>query len=404
MTSFAYLGGLQTRVTNPRGQQTTTRYLAWEEPGDAFPVQISHPEGAYTHIGRDVFGKPIVLRRSNSSSPTAGTLAVDRSYAYNAQQELCRSVEPETGATLMGYDGAGNLKWSSAGLPAGQACETAGTSAIAAARRVDRSYDARNRLVTMSFAGAGLGNQSWSYSPDGLPVSITTRNDSGALQNAVNRYQYNRRRLLTRETLAFAGALNWGVDYAYDGNGHLASHAWHGITVDYAPNALGQPTKAGIYANGVKYHPNGGIREFTYGNGIQHTLSQNLRGLPAGSCDFFGSCTASAILHDSYRYDQNGNVAAIVDGRTGQRGNRTMAYDALDRLTQVTSGTQSSPMFGAATYAYDALDNLTRTDVTGGAHVRNHYLLLWHRLAPALCTGRPSLYGRRKRRVRDIRV
>ena len=41
-----------------------------------------------------------------------------RSYSYNAHEELCRSVEPETGATLMGYDGAGNLAWSAAGLPA----------------------------------------------------------------------------------------------------------------------------------------------------------------------------------------------------------------------------------------------------------------------------------------------
>ena len=41
--------------------------------------------------------------------------------------------------------------------------------------------------------------------------------------------------------------------------------------------------------------------------------------------------------------DPNGNVAAISDGATGRvgRGNRDMAYDALDRLMSA-----SSPMFG----------------------------------------------------------
>src|SRR5690606_27004853 len=55
-----------------------------------------------------------------------------------------------------------------------------------------------------------------------------------------------------------------------------------------------------------------------------------------------------------------GNVAAITDGATGrnQRGNRTMTYDGLDRLTDV-----ASPMYGTggAHYTYDVLDNITRT-------------------------------------------
>src|SRR5690606_33029905 len=125
-------------------------------------------------------------------------------------------------------------------------------------------------------------------------------------------------------------------------NGHLVSerHA-DGHTVPYAPNALGQPTQAGTYATNVTYHPNGALRQFTYGNGVVHAVSQNVRGLPDTACDAFGSCSASAVLNDGYDYDQNGNVAAISDGRTGARGHRTMTYDGLDRLTQA-----ASPMFG----------------------------------------------------------
>ena len=35
------------------------------------------------------------------------------------------------------------------------------------------------------------------------------------------------------------------------------------MQVDYAPNALGQPTKAGTWAQDVSYHPNGAVKQFT---------------------------------------------------------------------------------------------------------------------------------------------
>jgi hypothetical protein len=57
--------------------------------------------------------------------------------------------------------------------------------------------------------------------------------------------------------------------------------------------------------------------------------------------------------------DPNGNVAAISDGATGRvgRGDRTMAYDALDRLMSA-----ASPMFGNGTtgtvaFSHDVLGN-----------------------------------------------
>ncbi|WP_202841027.1 RHS repeat domain-containing protein [Luteimonas saliphila] len=370
-TTTEYLAGFQTRVTNPRNHQTlTTLYQTFDEPSYDLPRGINHPEGAFTEIHRDIFGKVTALKRRNAN----GSVALTRSYAYNVNQELCRSVEPETGATVMGYDGAGNLTWSAAGLPASTACHTTGNTTTINARKAARTYDGRNRLTALTFPGDGLGNQTWTYHADGLPSVVTTRNDITGAQQAVNSYTYNRRRLLTRENLQFGTVFTWPVDYAYNGNGHLSSLTWHGLPVNYAPNALGQPTQAGTFATGVSYHPNGGIKQFTYGNGITHTLTQNARGLPDTSCDFYGSCGASAFLYDGYDYDQNGNVKAISDGRTGNHGNRTMTYDGLDRLTKVVSGNGSSnPMFGTATYTYDVLDNLTGTNVTGGNQPRNHY-------------------------------
>ncbi|MCD9008216.1 hypothetical protein LDO31_18665, partial [Luteimonas sp. XNQY3] len=187
-----------------------------------------------------------------------------------------------------------------------------------------------------------------------------------------NAYSYNRRRLLTGESVKRGAAAAWSIGYGYNGNGHLASLVYpSGLTVSHAPNALGQPTQAGTYATGVSYFPNGAIKAFTYGNGIVHTLTQNARGLPAKStdCTLAGTCAAANRRLDlQYGYDGHGNVTAITDHTSSGRQTRGMSYDALDRLIQTTSPS----VFGTASYAYDVLDNLTTVNVSGGSQARNH--------------------------------
>lgn len=141
-TVTAYLPGMRVRTTDARGQSSTTLHRVYDTPAYDTPVAIEHPGGVFTDIGRDVFGKTTSIRRRDAS----GGIALTRSYVYNPQQELCKSIEPETGAMAMGYDAAGNLAWSAAGLPQGVAdnCDTSAEQA--SGRRVDRTYDARNRL------------------------------------------------------------------------------------------------------------------------------------------------------------------------------------------------------------------------------------------------------------------
>ncbi|MEN1970856.1 RHS repeat-associated core domain-containing protein [Luteimonas sp. MJ204] len=128
-----------------------------------------------------------------------------------------------------------------------------------------------------------------------------------------------------------------------------------GHTVTSAVNALGQPTSisggAQAYASGIKYHPNGAVAEFFYGNQITKY----------GSTEF---------LDDQYDYDGHGNVLSIFDDRTGKAGrrSRTMVYDNLDRLPKVTS-----QMYGStgANYTYNVLDDLRKVTI-GGAQGRSH--------------------------------
>ncbi|KGR48960.1 wall-associated protein, partial [Xanthomonas vasicola] len=38
-----------------------------------------------------------------------------RRCVYDANQQLCKVMEPESGSTVMAYDAAGNLAWSASG-------------------------------------------------------------------------------------------------------------------------------------------------------------------------------------------------------------------------------------------------------------------------------------------------
>ena len=167
-----------------------------------------------------------------------------------------------------------------------------------------------------------------------------------------NVYVYNKRRLLTGETVTHTANPAF---YTFT-IGYLSNE-----TITYAPNALGQATQVigsyGSYATGGQYYPNGALKQFTYGNGIVHTMIQNDRQLPAWSTDTPG------VFNDAYTYDRNGNVQSITDHTNG-RHTRAMTYDGMDRLLTATS-----PMYpGGASYSYNVLDDLTQVTAPGRSH------------------------------------
>lgn len=362
-TITTYGSPFTTTTTNPRNQSTTVSYMAFDQPALELPVQFTLPESAATLINRDALGRPSSLVRQNAN----GTGAITRSYAYDSFGQVCRSTEPETLATLMGYDGAGNLSWSAAGLPIATPCDLTGTSAAVMARKVNRTYDTRNRITNLAFPVDHGINISYGYTPDGLLQTLVADNgDDNGLGNGngtgnivTTTYGYNHRRLPVSENLSW-GSINWNIGYQYNTNGDLAVQTSPGISVAYAPNALGQSTQAGSYASSVQYHPNGAIKQFSYGNGISHSMQQNARQLPERSTDFGGANP----LDMRYDYDANGNVTATTDYTVNGRQTRSMTYDGLDRLL-----TAQSVMFGGiASYTYDALDNIQSLNVAGRSY------------------------------------
>lgn len=283
---------------------------------------------------------------------------ITRKYVYDQYHQLCKVIEPETGTTVMDYDGAGNLQWSASGLdyPSTAGCDT--IAARDSGRKVTRYYDARNRVTTINYPD-GNGDQNLTYWPDGLLRQAVTFNDQGTT-SLVNTYAYNRRRMLTGEALGQSPYYSWGIGYAYDANASLAGQSFHdGSMVLFAPNALGQPTAVtdvagNLYATGVQYYPNGAIKRFTYGNGIIHDMLQNSRQLPERSRDVGGPNTAMNYV---YSYDKNGNVTAIADEALGANFSRLLNYDGLDRLTGAGSCSFGGDCWHR--FSYDKFDNLT---------------------------------------------
>lgn len=298
------------------------------------------------------------------TQPPSGPTGVARRYVYDAYQQLCKVIEPETGATVMGYDAAGNLAWSAAGLdlPDQNNCNT--NEGYASGRRVDRGYDQRNRLHTLAFPD-GRGNQTWIYTPDGLAKEVSTSNDGPDQGVVVNTYAYNKRRLPTAETQAQPGAYTGLIAYAYDAYGNRSRYTTpDGQPISYANNALGQTINVssnwGNHATGISYYPNGAIKQFTYGNGIVHTLTQNARQLPSSSAD-------AGVTRLDYTYDPNGNVNGILDRVRGDTYSRWMSYDYRDRLTAAGSCSFLGDCWHR--FTYDPLDNLKSWTLGG---VKDH--------------------------------
>ncbi|MFC3471814.1 RHS repeat protein [Massilia oculi] len=343
-TSYSYDSGFTTTVTDPRRNRTTFGYQAFDEPSDEAIASIALPEAVNLSIVRDVFGKPTSITRSGADA------SVIRRYVYDSKERLCKTIEPENGATIQEYDAANNIWWRGSGTDLSTALSCNPTT-VGAARKITYTYDARNRLTRTAFGDASPAIDR-TYWPDGLLATTTSK-------NAKWTYTYNKRRLLERESLTY-GSTPYIIDRGYDANGSPATlkYPGDGLSITLAPNALGQAQQVGSYATGITYHPGGAVAGFRYGNGIVRSMAQNVRGLPRSSAD-------AGILNDIYTYDENANVTGIQDQQEGIT-SRTMGYDGLDRLKIV-----SAPgLWGTASYTYDSQDNLLSSTISAGSNAR----------------------------------
>jgi hypothetical protein len=220
---YSYYPGLVKLYTDAKGNGTSYTYQAFDEPTEDAITQINVSAGVSVNIARDIFGKTTSITRSGSG------VSATRSYVYDGYERLCKTIEPETGATIQDYDAANNVAWRATGLglTATNACNTGD---VPGSKQIAYTYDARNRLRNTTY-GDGSPAIYRTYTNDGLPN--TTQSD-GTLWT----YGYNNRRLPTSETLNYGG-VNYSIGRSYDANGSLSQLTYpDNFSVAYNPNAL----------------------------------------------------------------------------------------------------------------------------------------------------------------------
>jgi RHS repeat-associated protein len=401
-TLTEYLTGFLTRHTDGRSHATTSTYQAFDAPTYDYPMEIAAPAGRTTTFTRDVFGKPLTMKRSGPY--TGGTcpggppnsLCATRTFVYDGHQRLCKVIEPDAGITVTDYDLASNMLWRAKG----QSTLTS-TSDCQRGSATDTSmhyYDAMNRLLAIDHP-VGTEDVGYTYAADGAMLTART----GTLINPIPAiwgtessawtYTYNARRLLESESLAIDGK-TFALDWSYNTRGDSSGLVYpSGLGVTFNPNAYGEPREVAAYGivpavapyaatpslSPFGYHPNGLSAKFTYGNDAVRTVTLNARQMPLRILD---QHSGISLLDHTLGYDENANVKDLTDGVSGGLETRSMEYDALNRLTEVAAGT------GAEVYEYDPLDRLRRTVVLGQDR-RFSYDATTHRLDQQTILGNP---------------
>lgn len=305
---------------------------------------------------------PTVPVNPDNPAPT-----VARRYVYDDNLRLCKSIEPEVGATVLEYDAAGNVAWSVQGLDLPDASRCDRDAALSSTRRVAYAHDARNRLVQTTYPD-GLGNLQVQYTADGKLKSETALNQNGVA--VITGLSYNSLGLVVGHSRIVGTASPRTSTFAYNSLGQQVLTRYpDGYEVQQTLNALGQALKlqdsqGAVLVSEVSYAPSGQASGMTYGNGVVRRVRENARQLVSAVLDL-------NVVNLNYSYDSAGNIVTIQDGLRGDVGTVSLGYDRLDRLARA-----SSPSFGGNgqyVFAYDTLDNIISMRLPGKRERTYHY-------------------------------
>jgi|GEM_PF-2256210 len=358
-SSVAYLAGNKQRVTNFRGKNTTTEFLAYGAPAYKQALEIVSPEGVTTTQAYNQFDN------ITSVTQTGPGASLTQTHSYDAVQNMCKTSRSDVGNTVYSYNEIGEVEWMVEGAGGSN---TGCAATYTASDKVEYEYD-------------NLGDMQQSiYDDSGSSITVTrTLDPQGNLTYLSNGavaqyYTYNSLNLLKNERLNMSEK-SIGIDYGYSPAAHLDSLTYpNGDVVSYAPNGFGQPTQAiasgpedytATYAAQAKYHSSGQLKTFNYGNGLIHNTTLNNRQIPEKVVDYSGAVTA---LNLTYSYDPQSNIKSIIDGERSEFSLNNLVYDDLDRLISTSGGSA----IGNSSISYDGLGNITAYDTLGSSLVY-HY-------------------------------
>ncbi|QUM90550.1 RHS repeat protein [Moritella sp. 36] len=343
-STIEYLSGNKQRIKDAKGNVTNATFLAYGSPRYDMPIVISAPESVDTRIIYNKFDQVTSIAQGG----------VTEKRLYDSYQQLCKIYRPETGVTAYSYNAQRKLIWIAEGTDGGS--DSCAATRVPDVHKVRFSYDNRDQLRTKSYPDK-TPDKTYSYDANGN----LTRLESGiGLGSVIWRYWYNSLNLIDKESLLVKGE-NFILDWGYNSLGAVSWLTYpSGKTIHYAPNALGQATKASEgsinYASNIKYHPNGKIKQLTYGNGIVRNVVLDTTGRVDAISD--GKMGDYQLYLDA-SYDDNDNLSSLVDRVDHSNDIYNISYDGLNRLKTADG------KWGSGSYNYDDIGNILSRSISG---------------------------------------
>ena len=343
-TEFGYDDqGNVTSVKDPLERTTTSHYDAFNRL--SLVVDAARGETRYAYNGLDALIEVADPRRLVTA------------YRVDGLGNLARQESPDTGTTLNTYDDAGNLF----------------TRTDAKKQVTTYAYDALNRVASIRFHDGSLQDYSYDEGTHGIGrlTSIAETDAHGALTSSIA-YTYDLHGRVKSEARTLGG-VRYVVGYSYRAGRPSGITYPSGREVTYTLDDLGRvggivTTKDGesqVVVQDVAYHPFGGVKAYTLGNGQPY----------ARSVDLDGRIASYSLGSRSFGigYDAAGRIEFIADLGNAADVN-TYAYDDLDRL--IGAVTPATPF----AYTYDAVGN-RRSRTVGAAKEKYDYSATSNRIA-----------------------
>ena len=365
------------RLFRELGAQNQTTEYAYDNQGNV--VSVKDPVNHATINAYDALNR---LRQV--TDPALGVTH----YAYNGLDALIQVTDPRSLATAYTVDGLGNLTQqtspdSGASVNTYDVAGNLHTQRDAKAQLTTYAYDVLNRVALITFHDGSKQTYGYDQGDGGIGrlTSITERN-AGNEQTSLSAYVYDPKGRVTSETRTLAG-VQYKTAYSYDSFGRLSGMTYpSGRTLAYDFDAVGRvsgitTTKPGespqTVVSNVAYHPFGGVKGYTLGNGQVYSRS----------IDQDGRIASYTLGPQSFAigYDAASRIAFISDLWNPANSN-TYDYDNLDRLiSAVLPGTPYA-------YGYDAVGN--RTSRTAGSSTDTYaYSNTSNRIASIMPTSGP---------------
>jgi len=257
---------------------------------------------------------------------------------------VIQESNPNTGTAVYYYDTTGNRNK-----------RVAATGAV-----TQYTYDALDRVLTMTFPADSTENVAYTYDQSGHGSGIGRLTSVSDAAGSLSRSYDQLGNLLTDARNTSAAMLT--TSYTYDPANRIASITYpSGTAVTYTRDTMGRVTSVSAQPSGgtstpvassVGYEPFGPDTGFRYGSAGQETrgFDQDYRLTNVTSLGTVRRGLVHVFENLSYAYYPTNNVQTITDNLNSGN-SQSLSYDSLQRLSEAAGS------YGSLGYTYDGDGN-----------------------------------------------